>query len=94
MECQKITNLLGTRPNEIPRFFTKKWVVHDHSGDANDKYKPSKPIRFKASMVWSDLCGFSGAYIVVKGQITVTNPNNDAHDKKIAFKNNAGRSVK
>ena len=39
-------------------------------------------------MLRSDLCNFSGAYIVVKGTITVTNPNN-AYDKKSAFKNNA-----
>ena len=37
----------------------------------------------------SDLCDFSAAYIVVKGKIIVTNPNNDAYDKKLAFKNNA-----
>ena len=40
-------------------------------------------------MLWSDLWDFSGAYIVVKGTITVTNPNNDAYDNKLAFKNNA-----
>ena len=32
---------------------------------------------------------FSDAYIVVKGTITVANPNNSAYDKKLAFKNNA-----
>ena len=37
----------------------------------------------------SDLCDFSDAYIVVKGKITVTNPNNDAYDKKLALKNSA-----
>ena len=31
----------------------------------------------------------SDAYIVVKGTITVTNPDNNAYDKKLAFKNNA-----
>ena len=40
-------------------------------------------------MLRSDLCDFSEAYIVVKETITVTNPNNDAHDKKLAFKINA-----
>ena len=28
-------------------------------------------------------------HIVVKGKITVTDPNNDANDKKLALKNNA-----
>ena len=40
-------------------------------------------------MLRSDLCDFSDAYIVVKGNITVTNPDNDAYDKKLTFKNNA-----
>ena len=35
------------------------------------------------------MCDYSDAYIVVKGDITVTNPANDAYDKKLAFKNNA-----
>ena len=90
MEYQKITNLLGTTLDEIPRFITKKWVeVHDQSGSADDRYKPNKQIRFKTSMLRSDLCDFSDAYIVVKGDITVTNPNNAKRNKAVAFKNNA-----
>ena len=90
MEYQKNTNSLGTKPNEMPRFITKKWVeVYDQSGSADDRYKPSKQIRFKISMLRSDLCGFSDAFIVLKGKISITNPNNNAYDKKLAFKNNA-----
>ena len=89
MEYQKITNLLGTTLDEIPRFITKKWVeVHDQSGSAEDRYKPSKQIRFKTSMLRSDLCDFSNAYIVVKGDITVTEPDNAKRNKSIAFKSN------
>ena len=77
-------------PNEMPRCITKKWVnVHDCLGDANDIYKPIKPIRFKTSMLRSDLCDFSAAYIVVKETIIVTDPNDNVYDKKLAFKNNA-----
>ena len=48
MEYQKNTNSLGTKPNEMPRFITKKWVeVYDQSGSADVRYKPSKQIRFK-----------------------------------------------
>ena len=36
-------------------------------------------------MLRSDLCDLTDAYIVVIGTITVKNPNNDVHDKKIAF---------
>ena len=90
MEYQKITNLLGTTIDEIPRFITKKWVeVHDQSGSADDRYKPNKQIRFKTSMLRSDLCDFSDAYIVVKRAITVTDPANAKANKSVAFKNNA-----
>ena len=40
-------------------------------------------------MLRSDLCDYCDAYIVVKRKIIVTNPDNDAYDKKLAFKNNA-----
>ena len=40
-------------------------------------------------MLRSDLCDFSDAYIVVKVDITVTNPNNAKRNKAVAFKNNA-----
>ena len=40
-------------------------------------------------MLRSDLCDFSNAYIVVKGDITVTEPDNAKRNKSVAFKNNA-----
>ena len=40
-------------------------------------------------MLRSDLCDFSDAYIVVKGDITVTNPNNAKRNQAVVFKNNA-----
>ena len=66
----KITNLLGTTPDEVPRFITKKQIqVHDQSGNAEDSYKPSKQTRFKTSMLRADLCDFSDSS---KGTITIT----------------------
>ena len=90
MEYQKITNLLDTTLDEVPRFITKKWVeVHDQSGSADDRYKPNKQIRFKTSMLRSDLCDFSDAYIVVKGDITLTKTNRrgiiDLRNRFLAF---------
>ena len=62
------------------RFITKKRIeVHDQSGSAENRYKPSKQIIFKTSMLRSDLCDYSDVYIVVKEDITVTGPNNNAH---------------
>ena len=90
MEHQKITSLLGTTSGNAPRFITKKCIeVHDQLVNAEDRYKLSKQIRFKTSVLRSDLCDLSDAYIVVKETITVTNPDNNAYDKKLAFKNKA-----
>ena len=84
MEYQKITNLLGNISDKVPGFIIKKWIeVHDQSRGTNN---PNKQIRFKASMLRSDLCDFSDAYVVVEEKNTVTNPNNDAYDKKLALK--------
>ena len=40
-------------------------------------------------MLRSNLCNYSDAYTVVKEEITVTNSNNNAYAKKLAFKDNA-----
>ena len=86
MEYQKITNLLGNIPDKVSRFSTKKWIeFHDQSGET---YNTNKQIRFKTSILRSDLCDYSDTYIVAKGKLIVTNPDNDANDKKLAFKNN------
>ena len=52
-------------------------------------YNPNKEIRIKTSMLRSDLCDYSDAYIVVKGDITVTEPDNAKRNKSVAFKSNA-----
>ena len=75
-------------------FITKKWIeVYDQSGSAKDRYKPSKQIRFKIPILRLDLCDFSDAYIVVKGDITLTKDANrgfiNARNRFLVFKNNA-----
>ena len=76
----------------MPRFITKKWVKvdDDQSGSTVDRYKPSIQIRFKTSMLRSDLFDFSDAYIVVNGTITVTGTSiRSRTNRPLAFKNNA-----
>ena len=71
MEFQKIVNFLDiTSDNkDLLKFVTKKWIeVYDQS---KGNYNVNKEIRIKTSMLRSDLCDFSDAYIVVKGNITV-----------------------
>ena len=89
MEIQKIINLLDATSDQkdLPRFVTKKWIeVYDQS---EKSYSVKKEIRIKTSMLRSDLCDYSNAYIIVRGDITVINPNNAKRNKAVAFKNNA-----
>ena len=54
------------------------------------QYSVNKIIRFKTSILISDLFDYSDVYIVVKGRISVTGTNNaNKRNKKLTFKNNA-----
>ena len=68
----------------MPIFITEKWF-YDQSGGS---YNINKQMRFKTPMSQSDLCDYSDKYIVVKEIIIVADPNDDAYDKKLAFKHN------
>ena len=62
---------------KVPKFCTKKGIeFHDQLGNISNRYKPSKQISFKTSMLQLDLCGYRDLYIVVRGTITVTVTNN------------------
>ena len=81
MKFQKIVNLFHKifDDKDLPRFVTKKWIeVYDQS---EKNYSVNKEIRIKTSMLRSDLCDFSDAYIVGKGDITVTEPDNAKRNK-------------
>ena len=86
----EFANFLDTTSDDkdLPKFFTKKWVeVYDQSGG---NYNVNKEIRIKTSMLRSDLCDYSDAYIVVKGDITLEGDNDaNKRNKNLAFKNNA-----
>ena len=65
---------------DLPRFVTKKCIeVYDQ---LEKNYNVNKNIRIKTSMLRSDLCDFSDAYIVLKGTITVTDPDNAKRKQK------------
>ena len=89
IEFQKISNFLDiTSDNkDLPRFVTQKWIeVYDQS---KGSYDINKEITIKTSMLRSDLCDYSNAYIVVKGTITTLRPNGAKRNKEVTFKNNA-----
>ena len=80
IEFRKIVNFLDrTSDNkDLPKFVTEKWVeVYDQS---QKNYDLNKEIRIKTSMLRSDLCDFSDAYIVVTGNIIVSKKRFTAND--------------
>ena len=97
MEYDKINNLLFSEDNEsekLSKFITREYV---RVNSLSNTYNENKSIRFKTPMLRSNLCGYSDAYILVKGTITVTasganNGANNIRDKRnrpLILKNNA-----
>ena len=83
MEFQNITNFLDINSDnkDLPKFVTKKWIeVYDQS---QEDYDVIKEIRIKISMLRWDISDFSDVYIVVKGNITVTEPDNAKRNKAV-----------
>ena len=80
MEFEKIVNFLGITSDDkiFPKFVTKKWIEVFDQSEGN--YSPNKEVRIKTSMLRSDLCDFSDAYIVVKGNIIVNKKTFTADD--------------
>ena len=69
MEYQKIANLLNIGSNQPYKFRTRNWV------EINDESKgtyTSNDIKFKTTMLRSNLCDYADADILVKGTITIT----------------------
>ena len=89
MEFQRIANFFDTTSDDkdLPRFVTNKWIeVYDQS---EKNCNANKEIRIETPMLRLDSCDFSDTHIVVKGTISVSNPNNAKRNKSVAFKNNA-----
>ena len=90
MEYQKIANLIDDTSNQPSKFRTKNWVkINDESRGA---YNVNSQIENKTTMLKSSLCDYSDAYILVKGNISVTNTAAEGAaanniNKKVIFKN-------
>ena len=69
MEFQKIVNFLDKT------FGDKDWLIEVYD-KSEGNYDVNKEIRIKTSKLRPDLCDFNDAYIIVKGTITVSSPNN------------------
>ena len=71
MEFLKITHFLDINSDnkDLPRCVTKKWIEVYNQSEGN--YSVNKEIRIKTSMLRSQLCDFSDAYVVAKGTTAV-----------------------
>ena len=74
MEYKKIANLLDNASNQPSRYRTRHWV--GINGDSRGKYT-NADVKFKTTMLKSDLCDYADAYIFVKGTITITGAGDD-----------------
>ena len=91
MEYQKIANLLDNTSNQPSKFKTRNWV------EINDESRGTytgNSIKFKTTMLRSNLCDYADAYILVNGTITITGARDDTaarqadeRDKGVTFKN-------
>ena len=91
MEYQKIANLLESTSDNLSQFRTKNWV--ETNDDSRGTYT-NADIKFKTTMLKSDLCDYADAYIFVKGTITINGAGDyaparqlDERNKGVTFKN-------
>ena len=84
MEYQKIANLLDSASNQPSKFRTRNWVeINDESRGTYT----SNDIKFKTTMLRSNLCDYADAYILVKGTITITGAGDDDAAKRLDERN-------
>ena len=69
MEYQKTINLLGNTKNEQSKLRTRNWAeINDESPGT---HKASNQIKFKVSVIRSNVCDYSDAYVLVRGTMTI-----------------------
>ena len=91
MEYHKIANLLESTSDNLSKYRTRNWV--EINDDSRGTYT-NADIKFKTTILKSDLCDYADVYIFVKGTITITGAGNgdaarqlDERNKGVAFKN-------
>ena len=71
MEYKKISYLIDDASNQPYKSRTNDWVeINDES---RGTYNVNSQVKFKTTMISSNLCDYSDSYILVKGTITVNN---------------------
>ena len=85
MEYQKIANLLESTSDNLSKCRTRNWV--EINDDARGTYT-NADIKFKTTMLKSDLCQYADVYTFVKGTITITGAVDDATGRQLDERNN------
>ena len=77
-------NLLDNALNQPSKFRTRNWV------EINDEQRGTytgNNIKFKTTMLRSNLCDYGDAYILVRGTITITGVGDDDAAKQLEERN-------
>ena len=82
---------MDSESENLSKSVTREYV---RVNSVSNTYNENKSIRFKKPMLWSDLCDYADAYILVNGTITVTanagaNNIRDKKNRPLILKNNA-----
>ena len=85
MEYEKIINLLDDTTNQPSKFRTRYLVeINDQS---RGNYGKNNQIKFKTSIIRSNLCDYSDAYKLVSGTITIDGAGADDNAKRLDEQN-------
>ena len=84
--------MLDNASNQLSKFRRKNWV--EIKDEPKESYSANSDIRFKTTMLRSNLCDYADWYIPVKGTITIIGAGADAvsrqadeSNKSVIFKN-------
>ena len=83
---QNVANSLGNAGNESLKFGTRKWyVINDQNNTGyGDGDENGATIKFETKVIKSNLCDYSDAYILVKGDMRAKGGHANTN---VAFKN-------
>ena len=79
MEYQKIANLLESTSDNLSKFRTRNWV--EIKDESRGNYA-NNDIRFKTTMLRSNLCDYADSYILVIGTITITREGDNVGERQ------------
>ena len=72
--------MLQNPPDQPSKFRTKNWVEIDD--ESKESYNTGSDIKFKTTMLRSNLCDYADVYILVIGTITITGAGDDDAAKR------------